>query len=225
MKKKIYYILLFITLLFITRTNVNAYTYGGCEYSKISRLKSIVSNINLSYDYYIYDNKAYFNVTINNVVPGIYFVDSKTEKKYDYTNSIDGEIVIQGYTGENGTYKFYSDLEECRSVKLGNKYYSFPDYNYYYNTSICLDNPSYSLCKKWIKVTTSYSELEKKINEYKQDQELKEDEKEETIIYNKTIIDYIVEYYVKYYYIILVGIIVVCVTIMIISRRKNRFDI
>ena len=225
MKKNICYLMFFVLLLLISICNVNAYTYGGCEYSKVSRLKSIVSNINLSYDYYIYNDKAYFKVTINNLVPGIYFVDSKSEKKYNYSNSIDGEIIISGYVGEGGIYKFYSDLSECKGVKLGSKYYSFPYYNSYYKSDICLKNSTYSLCQKWTKVSISYDELEKKINEYNERKLKNENSEENIILYKKTLLDYIVEFYVKYYYIILIAIILVCVTAMVINKRKNRFDI
>jgi len=209
----------------IFKNNVNAYTYGGCEYSKVSRLKSLVSNVNLSYDYYISDGKAYFNVTINNIVPEIYFIDSKTLKRYDFTNTNDGEITITGYNNQDGIYKFYSNLPECNGIKLGNKFYSFPYYNSYYDTDICRKNSSYTLCKKWKKVTISYQELEKKINTYNEQKKENEQPGNPSIVYKKTALDYFVEFYVKYYYIMLIGIIVVCVTVMIISTRKNRFDI
>lgn len=225
MKKKIIYVLFFAMLLFFSNNCVCAYTYGGCEYSEIARLKSIVSNINLSYDYYIYENTPYFTVTISNIVPGLYFVDSKTEKKYNYTNSIDGEITINGYTSIGGTYNFYSDLTGCKKVKLGSKYYSFPYYNSYYTSDICLKNQTYSLCKKWTKVNITYEELSKKINEYNQQKNKIEDSDQGSIVYNKTILDYFVEFYVEYYYIMLIGIILLCVTAMIITKRKNRFDI
>ena len=52
MKKNIFIVVL-ISILFSLGSKTEALTYGGCEYSKISRLKSIVSNINLSYDEHI----------------------------------------------------------------------------------------------------------------------------------------------------------------------------
>ena len=45
MRNKILFIIL--SLCFIS--NIGALTYGGCEYSDISRLKSLLTNINLSY--------------------------------------------------------------------------------------------------------------------------------------------------------------------------------
>ena len=47
--KKIILILL-LSFMFI---NSSALTYGGCDYSTVSRMKSIVKNINISYDYTI----------------------------------------------------------------------------------------------------------------------------------------------------------------------------
>ena len=52
---------------------ISALTYGGCDYSDVARMKSIVTNINLSYDYKIIDNEAYFDVTLSNLTKDIYF--------------------------------------------------------------------------------------------------------------------------------------------------------
>lgn len=225
MKKILKTIILSFILQFVFCYKIEGLTYGGCEYDKISRLKSFVSNINLSYHYYKENNDMYFGVTITNIVPEIYFVDSKTGIKYNYYDSVDGEIVINNYQGFSGNYSFYSSLEQCYGVKLGNKYYSFPDYNYYYETPLCKENPNFSLCQKWIKVTQSYTELEETINEYNEKNNIIEDKEEIKAEYKQTYIDLIVKIYVKYYYFILIGIIAICVTVMIISKKKNSFDL
>lgn len=225
MKKKIYYVIFFIVVLLSGNLNIKSLTYGGCEYSEISRLKSYVSNINISYEYYVFNNKSYFNVTINNMVPGIYFIDSTTNKKYEYHHSNNGEIKINDYTNNSGTYKFYSALPKCYGIKLTNKYYSFPEYNRYYESEICKANRNHSLCQKWAKITYSYEELEKRINEYNSKKQETEEQTKPIVVYKKTLLDSFVEFYVKYYYILLLAIIIGCVIAMIINRRKNKFDI
>lgn len=224
MKKSISFIIVTIITLFVA-FETKALTYGGCEYSEISRLKSIVSNINLSYDYYIKNNEAYFNVTISNLVPGVYFVDSQTGITYNYNNTLDGEITINNYKNLAGNYKFYSAINECYGVKLGNKYYSFPSYNYYYDMPICKENKNFSLCQKWVKVTHSYNDLKKIIDDYNRKSELIEENEKIETEYKETYIDLVVKFYIKYYYIILIGIIVVCVVIMFINKKKNSFDL
>ena len=223
MKRKILFFV--ICIITIINCNCQALSYGGCSYSEISKLKSFVSNINLSYDYYIYDNKAYFNLTLNNIIPNVYFEDSHTGRIYNYSDTNEGEITIYDYENLNGNLNFYSSIEECYGIKLGTKYYKFPQYNVYYGDSLCLENQNFSLCQKWQNVTYSYSEFKNKIEEYNKLTENTEEEKEEYIEYQKTILDKFVEFYTKYYYILLSGIIVVCVVIMFISSRKNRFDI
>lgn len=225
MKEKIYYIVFFVVLFLSFNLNIKSLTYGGCEYSEIARLKSFVSNVNLSYEYYISNNKPYFNVTISNIVPGMYFVDSLTGNTYNYNNTTEGEIIIKGYTTNNGNYKFYSSLSKCYGVKLGSKYYSFPSYNYYYENDLCKENQNYSLCQKWVNITYSYDEFKEKIEEYQRNKNKIEEEVPTPIVYKKTILDFIISFYIKYYYIILIGIIVICVSIMYVDRRKNRFDI
>jgi len=225
MKKCIKFIIILLILFFSFTYKGKSLTYGGCEYNKISRLKLLVTNINLSYDYYIQNNAAYFNVTISNLVPEIYFIDSQTGLTYNYSNAVNGEITINNYQNLSGNYKFYSAVDECYGIKLGNKYYNFPIYNYYYDTDICKENKNFSLCQKWVKVTYSYSELKEIINEYNEKKELIEGNDEVKTEYKQTYLDFIVKIYIKYYYFILLGIIIICVTIMYISKKKNRFDL
>lgn len=223
--KKNKYVLFAFFVFFIFSMKLNALTYGGCEYSEISRMKSFVSNINITYDYHIDSKQAYFDVIISNLVPEIYFIDSQTGKKYDYTNTINGELIIKNYTKTSGTYKFYSNLDKCYGVKLSNKYYNFPTYNIYYDDPLCESNRDYSLCQKWIKISYSYSEFKKLIQEYTQKKQEYEEPDEIEIIYEPTILDALVKIYVDYYYFILIGIIIACIIVMIINRKKNSFDL
>lgn len=223
--KKIGFVLISMLIVLSTNFSVNALTYGGCEYSEISRLKSLVSNVNLTFDYYIKNNEVYFNITINNIVPEVYFVDSVTGKTYTYASTNNGEIIIRDYKKTSGSYKFYSALSNCYGIKLSNKYYQLPTYNRYYNDPLCQQNRNYSLCQKWAKVNYSYSDFKNSIEEYNRQKNNKDDELINSIVYEKTVLDKIVDFYTKYYYIILISIIVICVVVMTISRRKNRFDI
>ncbi len=225
MKNKIVYLFFIISISLFVCMNVKALTYGGCEYSQISRLKSFVSNINFSYDYYIDNDSAYFNITLTNLVPGIYFIDSTTNKRYSYSDSINGEITITGYNVSGGNYKFYSELNECYGIKLGNRYYNLPKYNNYYGDPLCKENPNYSLCQKWANVTYSRDEFEAMIDKYKNSGEEDKGKDDTEVIYKQTYLDKFVKFYVDYYYILLGVIIAICITVMIISSRKNRFDI
>lgn len=224
MKKNIIFIIMVFCLFFSFINEGETLTFGGCEYSKIARLKSLVSNVNLSYDYYLSNNEAYFNVTVSNMTPDIYFIDSQTGTVYTYASAVDGEIVINGYKNSSGSYKFYSGINECYGIKLGSKYYNFPVYNYYYDTPICKENRDFSLCQKWVKVTYSYSELKKKVNEFNTKKGMLEETKRPNIEYKQTYLDFIIKVYIKYYYFILLGIIFICVSIMYISKKKNKFD-
>lgn len=221
--EKIFKSIIFVLCLFTYNMSIKSLTYGGCEYSQISRLKSIVSNINISYDYNINNNTAYFNITISNLTPDIYFVDTKTSKKYYYNNANDGEITIYNVTNDSGNYRFYSAINKCYGIKLGDKFYNLPTYNYYYNDPLCQANPDFSLCKKWVEVNYSRDELEKLINEYNNKNNNEEIVPEKP--HEETLIDKIIKFYVKNYYFILGGIIVICIPMIVIIRRKNKFDL
>lgn len=223
--KKINLIVLFLFIISL-KTSTEALTYGGCEYSEISKLKSYVSNINLSYNYRIVDNQAYFDIVLSNIVPGIYFVDSETGITYTYNSSYDGEVVIKDkLNGRNGVFKFYSENSNCYGTKLGDKYYNLPTYNIYHTDSLCVDNPNSKFCKKWREITFSYDELKKALEEKEISGIEDEEISDEIIIYEATLLDSFVRFYVDYYYIILVLIILICISIMILDKKKNRFDI
>ena len=222
MKKNI---LIIIGIMLTLNINVKALTYGGCEYSQITRLKSIVSNINISYDYYINNDNAYFNITLNNLVPEIYFVDVKNDKTYTYNNTINGEITINGNKHIDGSYKFYSAIASCKGVSLGTKYYKLPKYNTYHNSNMCKGIENYSLCKKWADISYSNYEVEELIKRYKAGYTNSDDGNERQVIYEKGVFDYIIDFYVKYYYIILMIIIIICTLIMLIKRKRNKFDL
>ena len=205
--------------------NVYALTYRGCDYASVSRMKSLVTNINVAYDYRIIDNKAYFSVTLTNIFPEVYFVDSSTGNKYTYNNTNNGEITIYNYTINSGSYKFYSNLSECYGTSLGTKYYKFPSYNIYYNSESCKDIPNFSLCQKWISVNYSNYEFENLVKKYKEDLDVTDEEEDIPIIYEKSILDDIVNIYINNYYYFLIAIIVLCAVVMIITRRKDRFKL
>ena len=220
MKKKI--LILFITL-FINVSSVFALTYGGCDYSTISRLKSLVNNVNIVYSYHESEGQILFDVTLSNITPQMYFYDSVNDKYYYYNDTNNGEITINNYYYSQN-YKFYSALNECKGVLIGTKYYNFPSYNAFYTDPACSDIPNFSLCQKWVNNSYSYDKFITLINQYKNSQDSKPIE-EQNIEYEMTIIDYIIEFYVKYYYYIFIAIILICVSIIIINRRKDRFKL
>lgn len=223
--KKINLFILFVLVLISFNFQVKALSYGGCEYSQISRLKSLVSNVNITHDYYVSGNQVYFNVTLTNLVPEFYFVDSKSNIKYTYENTQNGQLTIYNLTDTQLSYRFYSNLNMCRGVKLSTKYYSLPTYNVYYNSDLCKGIENYNLCKKWTKNNYSYDEFKKIVNEYKKSKIENLDSEKNEIIYEKNFLNYFIDFYVKYYYLLLLGIISVCFVVMYINRKKNSFDL
>lgn len=220
MKKNIF----LAVLLFFININISALTYGGCEYSDVSRMKSLVNNVNVYYDYRIENNTAYFDVTLTNIMPGMRFIDSYNDKTYYYSDTNNGEIIITGYDSQSGNYRFYFDNSNCPNVKLGTKYYNFPYYNAYYESSECSDIQEFSLCQKWVNSYYSYDMFHKIVTEYKEKKNIEQidNETEEDV---NGLFDAIIDFYAKYYYLILIPIIAICGLVIIIDRRKSRFKL
>lgn len=221
MSKKI---IILILSLFI-QTNIYALTYSGCDYSYISKLKKITNNINVSYDYRMENNYSYFDVTINNITPDMYFVDTQDYKTYHYSDTNNGEITIKNYTGNSGSYKFYTSKTECNNVLLGTKYYKFPTYNQYHNHKLCEDIPNYILCKKWVEINLTESEFEDKILRYKDSLIEDEENIEDKIEYKESNFNKFIDFYINYYYYIFIVIILVCSIIIVIKRKKDSFKL
>ncbi len=214
---------IFIFVMFLCNKTVSALSYEGCDYQTIANLKNVINNINISYDYHEEDNQVYFDVTINNIIPQIYFVDSNDGKTYYYSDTNSGEITIKNYTYASN-YKFYSNIDECKGLSIGTKYYTFPTYNRYYNDPLCEGINDFEMCKKWVKSNVSYDTFVSSVVKYKNSFN-NQAVIDEPFEYEESFSDYLAELYVNYYYYFFIGIIVICVTIILISRRKNRFKL
>lgn len=222
MKKKILFLI--ITIIFYS-SGVKALTYGGCDYSTISRLKSIVSNINISYDYHIENNKAYFDVTLTNITPDLFFEDSLNNEVYMYEDTNSGEITIRNYSTLSGNYQFYSANKNCYGFVLTTKYYKFPTYNPYYTRDICNDISNFNLCQKWTSVSYTEEEFQKKVLEYKNSLSNKDKNDDQSIEYEPDFLDKVVEFYINNYLYFLGGVIIVFGLIIIISRKNSKFKL
>lgn len=205
---------------------INSYslTYKGCEYSEVARMQSIVSNINLSYDYKIIDNQAFFDITITNITDDIYIYDTFNDRYYYYKDTVEGELTVYNYKITSGSYKFFSNNQNCYGMSLGTKYYTLPLYNKYYGDPLCEEVPNHSLCQKWKDVNYSYEEFEKIISEYKNSKPIENEDKVEIVSQN-SFIDSLINVYIKYYYFFLVLVIVVCSVIIAINNKKNKFKL
>lgn len=218
MKKKI----MLLAILILT-CKVNT-VMATCGYSEISRGKSIVNNVNIYYDYHIIEDSAYFDVTLTNITPDIYFVDTGTDATYRYSDTTNGELTIHNYNGNSGNYKFYLINPECSGSSVGIKYYTFPVYNVYYTDPLCDGIENSDACKKWVKQNYTYEQFQNMVNNYIVS--LNGDEDEEYVeVYENDLLEAIVNFYVKYYYIILIAVILICGIIITIKRKKDRFNL
>ncbi len=218
MLKKV--VMVFISF-FAFALSIKALGYGNCDYSAIAKMRAYVNNVNVIYTYNG-DKNLSFNITLTNITPDMYFVDTYSGKTYYYRKTKNGEITIKNYmNGLSGRYNFYANTIECKGAKIGTKYYSLPVYNYYHKYDVCKGYENYNVCKKWSKIKLTSYELAEKIRKYN------EVPKEEpaNVEYKMTWLDKLVAIYVKYYYIFFIAIILICGTIMIINRNKNKFKL
>ena len=218
MKKKI---ILVLFILLFCKTKAYALSYGGCDVNDVARMKQLVNNVNISYNYRIVNNEALFDVTLSNVTWDMYVHNSYTNRVY-YTNP-SGEIIIYGIKDKKDSFRFYSNRNECRGILLGTKYLTFPIYNKFFTNDICKDMIGFSYCNKWVPKEYTYSEVESAIKKYKES--IDDDSKPTKEIHNKTFWESLLDFYVNYYIIVLLAIIVTGIIIIYTYNKKSQFKI
>lgn len=211
MKKCIFVII----VMFIFSIEVKA----DCSYNDIAKYKSYISNVTTTYDYRIEGTRAYFDVTVSNIPNNVYMLDISTGNTYnDFVNN---EITINNYSMDKITYKFY--YNDCENTYLGSKYIIFPNYNPYSTEELCKGIEDYKMCQKWLDNNYSYEQFVEEIEKYKKSLEPKEIE--DNIVYERSLIDKIVNFYINNYYYLLGTIVVIGLTFIIIIKRKTNVDL
>ena len=219
-------IFLFIITLFLPMT-IFARSKTSCDYTLLSNLKSLASNIDISYKYNIYGDNVTFDITLTNIQNDIYFIDYNNNRTYYYSDTYNGRITISGNNSGKVTYIFYSNSPECLNEKLNVRYVNLPYYNKYYSYDECQGIEEYSLCHKWINNIYEYNDFKKETDNYRQK---KFQNKNEDVINQKlNWFDIIVNLYINYAYLIiptLLGIIIgIMYLVKYIKFKLNRFNI
>ena len=218
-------LLLLVIVLMFFPCMVSARSKTSCDYTLLSNLKKLSSNIDITYTYRIVDDNVYFDITIANIQNDIYFVDNKNDKTYNYVDTDNGVITIRNYYSGKVKYTFYSNNNECLNEKLSVRYVNLPYYNKYYNYEECIGK-NISVCNKWNSSYIDDYTFEKNIKNYNNQPNVSNDEE---INKNLNIIDKIIIIFSSYYYIVLPIIIILVVGILYlikyIRNRRNRFDI
>lgn len=191
-----------------------------CNYAEQARLRKIASNVTTSYDYVENGDSVSFNVTLTNVTSEIYVYDKNRDTNYYFNGT--NEIKITGYeAGTNVRYLIYPTKGNCTSSYLANKYVNLPYYNKYYKDPLC-EGKSYSICGKWQRVTLSYDEFVKTINEY--DKKIEKDKEEKKSNEKSSIFDIMSKFIFDYYIFIIAGGALIFVLTSLLKKKKTRFD-
>ena len=221
MKKIILIIFLLIPI------GVSARSKTNCDYNLVSNLKKIAGNVDITYTYNIIDDSVYFDVTLVNIQPDMYFIYSGDKNTYFYSDTVNGEITLSNIFSGFSTFTFYSNRSDCMNEKLVVKNIKLPYYNRFYHYDECIGIENYRLCQKWLKYEDSYENFVYNVNEYKSS--LNNQNDVENITGNKSFITKLIEFYVNYFYVLFpvsLGLIIgIYYLVKIIMNRKNRFDI
>lgn len=218
--KKIY---LFILMLVLPIT-VFARAKTGCNYSLLSKLKKYASNVNIVYDYKIVNNEAYFNITINNLVPDIYVLDETSGKTYNYSSSNNGELVISDVHGvQKLKFKIISSNAGCNDETLLTSYVTLPVYNKYSTDPLCDGLDNYKLCYTFLDTGLTYEEFKENVEAYRNRKPAEEEEPVNSE-HVKTEWEKFLDFMMKYGIYIMAGLAIIITIISVRRSKKNKFD-
>lgn len=212
--RKLECFLLFMFILLIPY-NANAL----CSSQEKARLKKLVSNINISYDYKIINNDAVFQIKFSNVSPELYFKDAN-ENVYRTYSWEENEIILYDYPdGSSNNFIFYGNTT-CGGDKIGNTYVNLPTYNPFYQLSVCDNAKEYKLCQKWVKHSLNRSEFIDKVKEYKATNGIIDDSEINKQI---SVIDFAVSFIRMYGIYIIIGVAIIIFIVKFIRYKKDTF--
>ena len=195
-----------------------------CSNKDVNRLRTIGNNVDVTYDYYYVGDKVKFRVTITNLHKDIYVHNRNdlTELYYGKDSKNPSIIVVDGFNpGKKYEFKVYGNTDNCKDKYIATKYVTLPMYNSYSTDKLCDGIEDFYLCKKWANVSLSYKEFVKRIEEYKNKNEIIIDDEEEVIKDLKYYIDYIIKLLLKYNTYYIIALILVLVLIYIIKQNDN----
>lgn len=208
-------VLILISLLILFPVSVSAYE---CNDSEQVKLRKIASNVMTSYDYIENDDKVIFNVTLTNITNEIYILDTSSGQKYYFNGT--NEITINGYSpNTNIKYLIYPTKNNCTASFLTTKYVNLPYYNKYYKDELC-NGKNYSVCNKWTKVSLTYDEFVKTIDDLN-NKKNSEDITIEPTKEKESILD-IISTFIFDNYLYIIGIGGSIVVILEIVRNRNK---
>lgn len=213
MKKKVYFLI--VLFLFIFPNNVEA----SCTSLEKARLKKMVSNVNISYDYEMVSGKAIFSIKFNNLSPEFYFTDPY-KNSYRIYNMEDNEIVLKGYAdGKSYSFNFFG-ISSCGSQKIATLYATTPTYNPYYKLGVCDNAKEYELCQKWVSHSLNRVEFIEKVKEYKNSKGIIDESEVHKEI---SIMDFAMSFIRMYGVYVAIGIAVIIFIIKFIRYKKDTF--
>ena len=181
--------------------------YAKCSSEERNELNTFASNVKVNYEdtlpdaivgtpdeetYVAYEE--FFTININNINERIYVVVTNNldnqSTTYHSTDAVDGVISIPWKDRENVTtftFKIYAEGDlRCTDDVLKTLRLTVPRLNGYYYDNMCIENPDFDLCEKYVtykEVTPAY--FVKKLNNYLATNE-KEKPKSEVIKEKKT---------------------------------------
>ena len=214
-------VILFVFSLLIVMPNI---VEAQCEHIEKSRLQSLANNIGFTYTYKETDaginSNVDFSITITNIQPELYVVDQTNIKVY-YSNQ-EHEVTIGGYKpGTTNQFIIYGNVGKCKGVELMNNYVTLPSYNRYYKDPVCEGVKGYELCNRWARLSLTYDQFIKKVEEYKG-----QNEKENPPVKVETdLLEKIIEFLSKYSFYLFGGIIIIGSVLIFYLRRKDDFDL
>lgn len=210
-------------LLFVLAISLPIQAKAYCTTEEKLRYSTLASNIETSYDYVEYEDRVVFNITIHNVHSDLIVLDKQTGKRYsNKINKLNNFTISNLKDGQSYVFEVYANNSNCTYRVYNTLYVTIPRFNKYYKDPVCSDAGDYLYCQKWAEIgNLSYDEFVKLVNDHKHkhvEEEIIEKEEETNWIY------IFGDFWATYYLYISFGIILICIPIIIIKNKQDKFN-
>ena len=216
--KKLMKLILFVLVVSLP-IQIKAY----CTTDDKLRYSSLASNIETSYDYVEYEDRVLFNITTHNVHSDLIVLDKQTGKRYSSKSSKLNNFTITNLKdGQSYVFEIYANNSDCTYRVYNTLYVTIPKFNKYYKDPVCAGASDYLYCQKWVEIgNLSHEQFIKLVNDHKNrptEEEIVDEEENTNWLY------IIGDFWAKYYLYISLGLILVCISIIIIQSKREKFE-
>ena len=220
MKKRNILTLILVLIIILFKIDVNAATCTTTEKSNLKKLARMIEiNAVLNAEENVWD-EYFYEVTFSNWNENFYIVDKSGNTFYKEPTETENSLYGMYQPGSVETFNVYAKRgTTCAFTQLATIRVSFPYYNRYHSSPVCVGIEEFSLCQRsYSGKIESQKWFEQEIAKYKKSLEKTDEDEPEKLNFLETIEKYVKD---NPWIIIVVVIVIIAIVVTIVKTKKE----